>query len=391
MICRHATAKGRETVKLEQACRRVAAGGMRAEVPQPQYTQSLRDGYAIAAGGESEGGNRTYRIEGEIFAGCLDEPVLTSGSAYRIMTGARTPVGSLRVIPQEICHVRSGVVSVPESCLAGPPTFIQERGSEIGEGEEIVGAQVVLRPEEISLLATTGCSRVEVWKKPRVAFFCTGSELVATPKELRPGLKVSANRYLLGGLLADFGAEIDDFGIIPDTREEVTKAFRRLAAGGYQAVVSTGGMGPGKYDLVEEAFQREGGTVLYNALSMSPGKSTMFGLLDNILYFGLPGPPHAVRILLYELVAPALFRMQGLDRQFPLSCKAVLEHDVPGARSSMVTIKEGMLSRKDEVCSVRMAGRREHSDCFVVVGTEQRDLAAGEVVEVHLTRTPFNW
>ena len=376
-----------ESVPLEDTLFRVPVESLRAKTPQPGYDQSTRDGFVVSGEGALRvGDGYQFRIEGEIRAGSTGQRILKHGVACRIMTGGLIPVRGVRVIPQEDCNEREAMLSVPEPALHRRSTFIRRRGSEIGRGQVVVPAGAPILPDHQVLLAATGHFTVLVHRRPRVTFFCTGSELVASPAEEEEGRKVSGNRYLLNGLIRLFGGRAEDLGMIADTKEDLSVAFGRINRETANMIITTGGMGPGRYDLLEEAFVRAGGRIIYRSLHVRPGKATLFGLLGGALFFGLPGPPPAVRVLFNELVAPALFFLQGVKKCGPQRMRATLQEPVLIREKGVPSLKAGVLKNGG---LVRLAGKIEAPGCYIFFPGHRRSFKKGEMVEVHPVDPPY--
>ena len=377
-----------DLITLSKVLVRVTARTVTALAAVPGYDQALRDGYALATDGVQRQEGMQFRVVGEIAAGSQMSQRLEAGSACRIMTGGIVPEGADQVVPQEECQVSGATVTVPADSLRRKNTFIEKKGSQIAKGEELVEAGTILQPEHLALLAATRHVEIEVYRRPRVGFFCTGSELVDAPGALRPGLKVSGNRYLLNGLIRQFLAEPEDLGRVADRKGELARLFEKISAGNFDAVISTGGMGPGKYDLLEEAFVAAGGEILSRTLPMRPGQSTLIGRLDGKPFFGLPGPPGAVRTLMNEIVGPALLQMQGVREYQPVVARARLRERVELRRSDVLLVKAGMLSMTEDGPEVRLAGRLESPTCFALFPPGREVYPSGSEVEVHLPWSP---
>lgn len=367
---------------------RVASQPLLARVPQPGYDQATRDGFAVGAGGDSVADGGEFRIDGEAPAGDTQRRMLPPGQACRIMTGGMVPDGTERVVPQEDCVVEDGMVLVSARGLARKKTFIDRQGSQVAKGELLVEQGSILQTEDSALLASCGHSEIEVCCRPRVGFFCTGSELVESAAKLVPGLKLSSNRYLLEGLIRQFLAEPVNLGIVPDTAGALDEVLAKITTASLDAVISTGGMGPGKYDLLEVAFRRAGGKVVSHSLAMRPGASTLVGRLGRAVFFGLPGPPGAVRTLMNELVGPALLQLQGVREYQPVEVRARLTDRVELRRADVLHIKPGVLSMAARGLAVRLAGRMETPSCFVLFPPGQEVYPADSEVEVHLAWSP---
>ncbi|MCP4340904.1 MAG: molybdopterin molybdotransferase MoeA [Desulfobulbaceae bacterium] len=373
-----------ESVVLSEATQRITSADVLAVTPQPSFDESTRDGYVIEViDGSDERVNR-YRIADEIPAGKPSGNILEPGTACRIMTGGCVPEGSTRVVPYENCVEQNGSVIIEDSALQASATFIRKTGSEIAQGEKLVAAGVALQGGHLALLASCGVQFVSVVARPSVGYVCTGSELTTTTEGLEIGQKVSSNSFHLEGLLASVGALPGNFGVINDSEKELLNLFAQVRSAELDMMITTGGMGPGKYDLVERAFAQAGGEVIFNAISMRPGKSILFGTLGRTLFFGLPGPPHAVRTLLNTLVGPTLLAMQGVKGSWPKKVQAHLQHQSKVKRNDVLRLKDGVLMMEEGSCSVRFAGGLEVGNCFILLPPGRAHYDEGELVEVYL-------
>jgi molybdopterin molybdotransferase len=374
-----------EIIGLEAAYQRITSRDVVTMVPQPSYDESTRDGFVLActAGPEDKSACQ-FSVAGEIPAGKPYDTPLEAGTACKIMTGGCIPEGGIRVVPYEDCVEQDGRVKVPNHLLQASNTFIRRAGSEIGQGDLLVPAGAMLQAGHLAFLSSCGIPSVAVSTRPSVGWVCTGSELIASAGTLASGRKFSSNAFLIKGLLASVGARPVDMGIVKDTDRELAELFARVGAEPPDVMLTTGGMGPGKYDLVEKAFVEAGGKIVFNALSMRPGKSVLFGILGRTLFFGLPGPPNAVRALLNALVGPALLAMQGATGSWPQKVQAHLLHPIDITRNDLLRVKEGVLAMGRGSLSVRYAERLEIPNCYILLPPGQAQYGAGEVVDVHL-------
>ncbi|MEN8189703.1 MAG: molybdopterin molybdotransferase MoeA [Thermodesulfobacteriota bacterium] len=381
-----------EQVTLEHAAGRVAAENLDGLQPIPDFDQSTRDGFAPATEGpfEETSGLVRFRIRGEIAAGDTRNHTVAQGDCLRIMTGAMLPEGADRVVPWERCRVSGEFLELFSDELEGGEHFVRRRGSELKQGSLLLGGGKVISPEHQVHLAAAGNERVAVVRRPGVACFCTGSELVRSGQPVQPGQKVSGNRFLLTGLGRRFGGIPEDLGVIPDTAGELDSCFQKLAQQNNDLVVSTGGMGPGKYDLLEESFVRAGGEVWFRALMLRPGKSILFGRLGKSFFIGLPGPPPAVRTLFNELVGPLLLRLQGVERTYPRVVTAHLSQKLRRKKTGVMMFSGGQLFFKDGRCLVRPASKMEVPDCLIVIPAHRKSFKPGSRVSVHLVSAPFS-
>ncbi|MBU1985950.1 MAG: hypothetical protein KJ846_01840, partial [Proteobacteria bacterium] len=203
------------------------------------------------------------------------------------------------------------------------------------------------------------------------------------------GQKVSENRFLLNGLTQLFGAIPTDCGLVGDNKNELRRLFATLDPAQTDVVISTGAMGPGKYDLLEDAFIEAGGQLIYNALKIRPGRATLFGTLGPSLFFGLPGPPPAVHLLFHELVRPALLALQGIKRCLPEIVKVRLTEPVACPEKKILCLKSGIFQINNGICTARLARKSEPTSCYLLCPAHRRQLHAGEWIQAHLTNSPF--
>lgn len=374
-----------EIVALNEAEQRITAADVAAVIAQPSFNESTRDGFVIGAGAGSGQATQWFRIGDEIAAGSPSQHILPPGTACRIMTGGCIPDGGTRVVPFEECVERDGAVRVAAHLLQAKTTFIRQVGSEISQGQRLIAAGTALSAEHLALMAACAIPAVAVSRRPVVGYVCTGSELIPAEQLLAAGQKVSSNAFLLRGMIASAGGCPKNMGIVPDDKADLVDLFTKAAADSHlDVLITTGGMGPGKYDLVERAFVKAGGEVVFNAIAMRPGKSMLFGRLGQTLVFGLPGPPHAVRTLLHTLVGLALYSLQGITGQWPKKIQAQLQHQINIKAHDVMQLKSGVLVDGQGRWSVRIAQRLEMGNCFIVLPAGQTHSLADGLVDVYL-------
>lgn len=397
-----------ESVGLAEAVSRIVAEDVPALSACPPHSESLRDGYVLAALAETPCYTHlqdaeilrkfssniaksericSFPVVGEIAAGARNIGTLQPGSACRIFTGGLIPEGGQRVVPQEECHEEAGRVWISQTSLTSERLFINAAGSEMPAGEVVVTRGTRLEIDHLLLLAAAGVDRMKVVARPKVACFCTGSELVAVGERLEAGMKLSLNSLLLKNIIPHYGGVVTEQGIVADNPQALAAIFNTFTDGQCDLVISTGGMGPGKYDLVKKAFSEAGGRIILETLPMHPGRSIVLGILGSTVFIALPGPPHAVRTLVNELVGPLVLTMQGAQRCRPRALHAGLSQSLRIRKSELLQVKGGVLAMEQGRCVVRLAGRQEPVSCFILFPAGRKEFVAGEAVEVHLAAT----
>ncbi len=376
-----------EKVGLSAAPGRIAARPHLALSPLPGYDASLRDGYAIGAMQVGDGNGQTeFQVTDLLAAGDLRRIDVGQGEAVRIMTGAQVPDGCQQIIPQEDCTIFGRRLTIALENVSRNKHYIHRRGCDIAEGETIVEEGTVISCEQQVLLAGCGYVFADVVKKAAVRFFCTGSELVATGSQtaVEKGQRFSANGHLLSGLIERCGGVLQGQEFVDDDIDHVSACMQRMVNDGCDVLLSTGGMGPGKFDLTKDAFIQCGGEIIFDSLRMRPGKAILFGKLDGVLFFGLPGPPPAVQLLFHALVRPALVALQGASFSLAQKSKAKLTEKLPLGKHGLLRLKSGYFSFADGYCLVRPARKKESANCYIYCPSDVQVLEQGDVVDVYV-------
>lgn len=312
-----------EKVALFDALNRVLATPIRSLIDVPPGDNTSMDGYALRAADVAHEGVQ-LKVAQRIPAGQVGLP-LGPGEAARIFTGAQVPPGADAVVMQEQCEAlapagpEQGLGEVRVNALVQPGQWIRRRGEDVQAGSVVLAAGLRLSPQALGLAASVGCAEVSVCRRPRVALFSTGDELVmpgaVPPSELRPGAIYNSNRYTLRGLLMAAGCEVTDLGIVPD-RLDATRAVLRQAASGHDLILTSGGVSVGEEDHIKPAVQAEGSLELWQ-IAIKPGKPLAFGMVRRddprpCLFVGLPGNPVSSFVTFLLAVAPVLRVLQGM-------------------------------------------------------------------------------
>lgn len=384
-----------ELVSLSRALGCINAVSIFANRPKPSYTQATRDGFALAEQPHAfDGPFAQFQINGERAAGCTEHQEIQPGQAYRIMTGAMLPVGTARVVPFEICQEKGSILAVAKEELGRKQLFIRPQGKDIRQGQRLVAVGTRLCPDHLLLLAENGTQEIWVYRRPRVVVICTGSELIQSGETLLPGQKISSNGILLAALLQREHCHLVRSVTVGDDAEMIISCIQQvLAQDKPDLLITTGGTGPGKFDVIEQVVARLGGNPLYNLLKIRPGKSTLFAIIGTTPLFALPGPPPAARLLFHELVVPGLHHLQGLPNEGLASrglVDAILTEPVSIRRSGHLSLKSAVAFLCDGRLQVRPARKLEqmnaimHLACKKGEGNERGEREKNQRVKIRL-------
>ncbi len=291
---------------------RVLAAAVRSVLDVPPEDNSSMDGYALRLADLPAAGTVLPVVQ-RIPAGQAPQP-LAAGGVARIFTGAQVPAGADAIVMQEQCTALDGG-RVRVDTLPTSGQWIRRRGEDVQAGAEVLPRGTRLTPQALGLAASVGAATLTVVRRPRVALFSTGDELVMPGEPLKPGAIYNSNRYTLRALIEQLGCECTDLGIVPD-RREATRAALREAAQGNDLIVTSGGVSVGEEDHLKPAVEAEGRLDLWQ-VAIKPGKPLAFGEVNHgsgrpTWFIGLPGNPVSSFITFLLAVRPVLLRLQGV-------------------------------------------------------------------------------
>ena len=376
-----------ETVPLPASQGRILAEPVHLDRDQPPFDRSMRDGYAVRSG-DLDPLPARLRCVGEIKAGEVPTRVLKSGEAIQIMTGAPAPQGADAVVMVEHTEeLPENEVAVLRAVASGGN--IAPRGSERKCGELLMPASTRLGVLEVGGLAAVGKARVQVFRRPEVAILATGDELVEVDQEPGPGQIRNSNAYSLSAQVVSHGGSPRVLATAGDTMEQLRRQIR-LGLESDLLLVS-GGVSAGKYDLVEDVFEEFGIQVLFEAVSMRPGKPTVFARREQQFVFGLPGNPVSTFVAFELFVAPVLKALQGLPAGSLTVVRGRLQEKIleKSGRTALLPAAVTLEAGHIEIRPVTWKGSADifslaDANGLVVVPLECRELLPGQEADALL-------
>jgi molybdopterin molybdotransferase len=388
-----------EVVSLDKAINRILAEDLLSPIDVPASDNSAMDGYAFSGDCLSKGADITLKVVGTALAGKPYEGKVNEGECLKIMTGAVMPANCDTVIPQEFTSsIDSTSISFQANQLkAGENRRL--RGEDLQQGKPAITVGRLLRPSDLGLAASLGISTLKVRRKLRVAILSSGDELRTLELNLDAGSIYDSNRYSLTGLLNRLDLEIIDCGIVRDDPSSLKQAFID-AASKADVLISSGGVSVGEADFTKQIMQ-ELGDVGFWKIAMRPGRPMAFGTLKPVpgksparktLFFGLPGNPVAVMVTFYQFVRSALLQLNGATQTEAPLVQAISETGIR-KKPGRTEFQRAILGRNAQgKPSVKLTGSQgagilrsmSEANCFVILGHEQGNIAAGEWVDIAL-------
>ena len=423
-----------ETVDLLAGLGRVLAEGVVADRDFPPFDRATRDGYAVRAADLAKVPAR-LEVVGEVKAGDWPEPgacVVGRGQAVAIMTGAPLPAGADAVVMVEhTSAARSSHPNVAKDATLGWGTLVAKfvevqrsvrsgenfvrRGAEARAGQLLLDRGRRLDHAGIAIAASAGKSRVQVFRKPRVAVLSTGDEVVEIDAKPGPAQIRNSNSYSLAAQVQNAGGEAVRLAIAPDERGRLRALIEQALIEEELAcdlLLLTGGVSMGKYDLVEQVLGELKAEFYFTGAEIQPGRPVVFGscgagapvLADGQIaagtrtgvsaphkkyFLGLPGNPVSTMVTFELFARPMIEALAGMTPQPLIFLRARLKSEIR-TKTGLKRFLPAVLSGEFENAEVELARWQGSGDiatlaranCYVVIPPDRERIEAGEWVSL---------
>ncbi len=375
-----------EKVPLIEAAGRAIAEDIVADQPLPMFNNSAMDGFAVRAADCSIGAN--LPVVGYLPAGESRHEAVDPGAAIRVMTGAPIPDGADAVIPFENCSANDNTITIRQTVKKGD--HIRWAGEDVLPGDQLISAGTLLRPAEISILATFHFASVPVRRRVRVAILATGDELQEIDELYFDGGIVNSNSWALAAAVREIGAIPLILGIARDNLGDLREKIKE----GLQAdvLITSAGVSAGDRDLVREVLDEFGVKEVFWKLKIKPGHPTAFGMYNEIPVFSLPGNPVSTLLTYEEFVRPALLKMMGHHTVLRTLYTATLTEPIKKKTGRLQMLRVNVTIDQNGEMVVSSAGDQNTGILRTLVDAQgiallpaDRDFfAVGEKIEFHL-------
>jgi molybdopterin molybdotransferase len=301
---------GIERLPLIACTDRIAAESLYAKVNSPSVDASLKDGFAIRSheiGSATPENPIRLKVIGTTAAGEPSGEEVRGGTAIRILTGAKLPVGADAVLSEEFTVREGDALSVFND--AKPGRNIMFKGSDVAEGDLINAKGDCLSPGRIGLLAAAGHGNIPVYCRPKVAIIATGDEVVVPGQPLPEGKLYASNLATLNSWCIRYGMQTS-LSIVSDNRRMIAEKLAEANAD-HDAILTSGGAWTGDRDYVAATLESLGWKQHFHRIRIGPGKAVGFGMLNDKPVFLLPGGPPSNLLAFLQIALPGLLRLSG--------------------------------------------------------------------------------
>lgn len=388
---------GEEVVPLAEALHRILARDVVADVDVPGFDRASVDGFAVRAadtGGATADAPRGLRLNPEILTpGVAPRLAVSEGSATVIATGGMVPRGADAVVMIEHTEAREteGGIIIDIGRAVAPGQFIQPASFDIARGETVLRSGETLTSREIGALAAIGIAVVTVWRKPKVAIFSTGDELMVPGSPPRSGGVYDSNGAIIAAAVEEAGGIAVPLGIAHDDEAALSELLEKALA--YDMVVLSGGTSKGAGDLAYQVVSRRVGNpgIVVHGAALKPGKPICLAVSHGKPVIVLPGFPTSAIFTFHEFVAPVIRAFAGRPPERRETLRATLSSRISSERGrteyvmvSLVQTGDGGLAAYPISKGSGAVTAFGQADGFVTVAPQTEAVSAGTAVDVTL-------
>ncbi len=381
-----------ERLPIRECLDRVNNEAVKSPHSVPPLPNSAMDGFAVSLSSLAADGITELEEIGTAYAGQPFDGECGQGQCVRIMTGALIPQGTDAVVMQEQAEIaENGRVCIGGGHQVGEN--IRQAGEDVQQGDIVLDAGVRLSPADLGVLASLGIGQLQVKRKPVVAYFSTGDELMPVGEPLEPGKIYDSNRYSLHGMLSRLSVDMIDMGVIRDDLDSMREALSK-AASQADLIISTGGVSVGEADFIKPALDDLGSTEFWK-IAIKPGRPLTFGQIGASIFLGLPGNPVAVMVTFSQFVMPAIEVLSGASIRRPALFRA-RALDALRKKPGRTEFQRGIASLDENgQWQVGKTGKQgsgiltsmSRANCFIVLADDNTGVEPGDEVDIQF----FDW
>lgn len=380
-----------EEVEIEHATGRVSYEDVVSPVSLPPFRRAMVDGFALRARdtfSATKYSPAKLKIIAKLDAGNRFKSELEENSAIKVNTGAQLPASADAVVKVEDCEEKGGYVHVFSPIPKGKN--VGEVGEDLKKGEKILFKFQEIQPQDIALLAACGIRKVRVFRKIKASIIATGSELVTPGNKLEEGKIYDANSFLIISFLKSLGCEIENSGIVEDSREKIEEKIKE-ADGDFLLI--SGATSKGEKDFVPEVIKGIG-KMHFRGVRIRPGHPFSFGTACDKPAFLLPGFPVACFVILELFLKPFIKKAYNQSMESRrIKLKAELKHRIASKLGIAEFVRLRVFRGKNKIFAEKVATKGAgvittltKANAYAIIPENIEGLREGEEIEAYLLR-----
>ena len=372
-----------EIIPIENAINRISAQSIIATYDLPNFNNSAMDGYAV----KLEDASKKVKVIDDIFAGSKKQTAFDIGSCVKIMTGARVPSSANAVVPFELVQkLEDDYIILPNNIKQNQ--HIRFMGEDISIGQNLLHDGDEINYATITILASQGKSHIKVYKRPKISVFTSGEELKLHYEKLEPYQIYNTNTPTLLARAKELGADVTFVGMAKDNIDSLKEMINNSLDA--NLIVTSGGISVGEADFTKDAFEQFDLEILFDGITIKPGKPTVFGKINNTYILNLPGNPLAAA-LIFEMFGKSILQiLTGNKKIHHNYIKAVMKKELINKKGRTTIIPgffDGETFEASEKRLPGMVGVLHNCNSLIILNKYKEDMKENESVKV----LPINW
>ena len=296
-----------ELIPIADALGRRIAEDIYAPFDMPLKNIAFYDGYAVRHE-DTHGASASNRVKLKVIGSVLKNGEETGlridrGAAVYLSANSPLPEGADAVVREELTSREDDFVLVKKEVELYEDVVL--RGEDAKKGEVLLSRGAIIRPQDQLLLSEIGLSRVRVYREPIIGVASVGDELL---ERFEKGIPYPDNySFLLSSTLRLTGVKTSSLGILRDDPDEIAEFISKNIKY-YDCLALIGGAARGVKDYTGMGIEKIG-EVIFHATTLSPGKVSGVGRVENKPVFLVPGHIGSATSCICNVIIPIISKM----------------------------------------------------------------------------------
>ena len=285
----------REIIKLEDSIGRVSSKKVTSPIDLPSYDSAGLDGYVF-----SKKNNKFLKISKKIITPGKLHKNLNFNLAYKINTGSIIPNRFSYFVSLENASIKKDLINISKSKISNKD--IKKKAEDLKKGKIIIDKNQKLNFRNISLLASVGIKKLEVFRLLKIGVVSNGNELVSYDKNKKKFQTFDSNKLQIINFLKHHNIKAYNLGILKDNISSIEKFYKNKVKD-FDVIISSGSSSFSTGDFMSTFLEKKS-NIMFKYIRIQPGRPIIFARYKSKYIFSLPGNPLAVFVNLMFIVKP---------------------------------------------------------------------------------------
>ena len=310
IVLEHAFELKAEKINYLESLGRTLAEDVISDINMPPFDKSAMDGYACRS---TDISRELEQIE-IIPAGRVPQKRISADTCSKIMTGAPLPENADTVFKIEDSQTDNNGKVFYTKFKQGETAenFIGKNicrtGEDVKIGDIVLKKGTLIKSPHLAILASAGCTELLVFCRPQIGIIATGSELVEPHIKPENSQIRNSNASQMITSVISAGAKPIYYGIAKDNENDTRKLIEKSISENEITLIS-GGVSAGDFDYVPKILKELNFEILFDKVSVQPGKPVTFAKNGSKICFGVPGNPVSAFVQFELLIRPLIRKM----------------------------------------------------------------------------------